>query len=45
VEATAEALVQDVLVWVRNHPAWTHLVETLGEEAIRTLAGSAGINL
>ena len=45
VEASADALVQDVIAWVRGHPAYAHLVETLGTEAIRLLAGSAGINL
>jgi len=45
VEASAQALVDDVVQWVRKHPAYTNLVETLGEEAIRALAGSAGINL
>jgi hypothetical protein len=37
--------VADVVNWVKGHPAYAHLVETLGAEAIRVLAGSAGINL
>ena len=45
VEASADALVADVENWVRQHPAYAHLVETLGSEAIRVLAATAGINL
>ena len=45
VKASADALVQAVVAWVRGHPAYAHLVETLGAEAIRVLAGSAGISL
>ena len=45
VEAAAETVVQDVVTWVRGHPAYGHIVEQLGMQAIQAIAASAGIAL
>jgi hypothetical protein len=45
VEAAAQAVIADVVSWVRGHPAYGQIVEALGSQAIHVLAASAGIAL
>ena len=45
VEKTADALVEDVVQWVKTHPAYQHLVEQLGLKALETIAAAAGVSL
>lgn len=45
VERTADAVVEDVVNWVRQHPSYQQLVEQLGLDAIKAVAASAGLAL
>jgi hypothetical protein len=39
----AEQVVADVVSYVRGHPAYGQIVESLGGQALRLLAAEAGI--
>jgi len=43
VEKVAEQVVADAVQYVRNHPAYAHIVEQLGLQALQAVAGAAGV--
>jgi len=44
-EHVAQEIAQDVISYVRQHPAYGQMVTALGDAALRALAAEAGISI